>query len=514
MIDLANVTKNQKQVSQIGPMLYTIWSRCFKLGLVGVGAVVTACNPVSVITSPPVNNQAWFAASKYGLMMHYLPRDITEPIPADPNGMWNTTVKNFDVKRFVSDVQKTGAAYVVFSVGQNSGFFASPNAFYEKKVGLTPGQYTSERDLIADLSVALKAVNVRLMVYAAVIGPTQAPVEIRARFPSGDDQAGAETRASLNAMFEEWSKRWGASVAGWWLDGCYPGVAGYGNSTDGEQNVDALLKAVRAGNSDALATCNPSVQRFEALSKEQDYMAGEENVFHRYPKAEALQFKGRNQIWHVMSYLGTAWGNGTAVNYPAEQLASYIQHVSDRNGVVTVDLGIHADGSLFAPQLETMSRVKALIRDQQPFSKNPNLALYKTVRMISNTSGLELPFNGAVFAHFASYATDGLRDSRNAQAAFEYPWSLVIDLDVSTGFSRAEVTFPRDTFATDFDLEVSDDQQVWKTVKHMDISAGGTYSLQFPEAKARYVRLKANHPDGPDQPGAQMAISELELYAN
>jgi hypothetical protein len=514
MIDLGNVTKNQKQVSQIGPMLYTIWSRCFKLGLVGVGAVVTACNPVSVITSPPVNNQAWFATSKYGLMMHYLPRNITEPIPADPNGMWNTTVKNFDVKRFVSDVQKTGAAYVVFSVGQNSGFFASPNAFYEKKVGLTPGQYTSERDLIADLSVALKAVNVRLMVYAAVIGPTQAPVEIRARFPSGDDQAGAETRASLNAMFEEWSKRWGASVAGWWLDGCYPGVAGYGNSTDGEQNVDALLKAVRAGNSDALATCNPSVQRFEALSKEQDYMAGEENVFHRYPKAEALQFKGRNQIWHVMSYLGTAWGNGTAVNYRAQQLASYIQHVNDRRGVVTVDLGIHADGSLFAPQLETMSRVKALIRDQQPFSKNPNLALYKTVRMISNTSGLELPFNGAVFAHFASYATDGLRDSRNAQAAFEYPWSLMIDLDVSTAFSRAEVTFPRDTFATDFDLEVSDDQQVWKTVKHMDISAGGTYSLQFPEAKARYVRLKANQPDGPNQSGAQMAISELELYTN
>jgi Alpha-L-fucosidase len=479
--------------------------------------LIPATNPALIGPVVPITNQQWFATSKYGVIIHYLPRAGTDPILAAPDGTWNTTIKNVDVNRFASDIQKTGAAYVMFSLGQNSGFYVAPSAVYSSKTGTQPGQYVTERDLIADLSAALNKLGIKLFVYASVLGPTEAPKSILERFPVPSDQAEATTRETLNAMFEELSKRWGSSVAGWWLDGCYPGVAGYGNPSDGEANIDALLRAVKAGNSDALASCNPSVERFEALSQGQDYMAGEENVFHRYPSPnQVLQFKGKNQTWHVASFLGSNWGALSAAQYRPEQLASYIQNVSDRAGVVTVDLAIRADGSIFPAHLETMAQVKSYVRDHQAMPSNANLALYKTARLISNTTGLELPFNGNVYSRFAAYAVDGRKAVNDpiAQGSLEYAWSLELDLDVLTQYSRAVVTFPAETFATNFDLMASDDRQNWKTIKHMEVTTGGIYTLEFAATRSRYVRLRANTPDGPNQPGTQMGIAEFELFAN
>ncbi len=451
-------------------------------------------------------------------MVHYVPG--INGIKSGKDGTWNTTVKNFDTNRFVADVQQTGAAYVVFSVGQNSDYYVAPSAAYTKKTGTLPGQYVSERDLIADLSVALKAAGIKLLVYATAQGPLSAPSEIMTRFPVPNDQATPAERATLNAMYEEWSKRWGTNVAGWWLDGCYPWVGGYYNPTDGEQNIDALLRAVRTGNPGALATCNPSAELFKSVSQEQDYMAGEENEFERFPGAQPEQFKGKGLIWHMTSYLGRQWGDGELTRSP-DQLASYIRLVSDRAGVVTVDLGIRADGSLFPAQLQAMSRVRSLIRDAQTAPANPNLALYKNAFLTSNVTGLDLPVSGGSradggkrYQHSALFAIDGQRDYYDAQAAQEWPWSLVVDLGSTATFSKAIVTFQKNLYATDANLEISDDRQRWQSVKHLKPTVGGTYTLDFPRVAARYVRLQANKPDGPNQPGGQMAVAELELYAD
>ena len=249
--------------------------------------------------SPPVSNQAWFATSKYGVAVGFLPRGGANPIPAKTDGTWDTTVQHFDVKRFASDVEKTGAAYVFFSVGQNSGFYVSPSSVFTTKTGTQPGQYVpKERDLI-------------------------------------------------------------------------------------------------------------------------------------------------------------------------------LRHVSDRGGVVTVDLGIQANGALIQEQVDAMVRVKRVVRERQPISTNINLALYKTVRMMSNKGDYELPYNGDTFEHFTVYAVDGLRNDRNALASLEYPWSLLVDLDARTAFSRVVVTFPTERYPTDFDLEVSDDAVSWRKVFHGNPTEGG-----------------------------------------
>ncbi len=467
----------------------------------------------------PVNNEAWFKDAGYGLFFHYLPRGGSYPIAAAPDGTWNQTIAEFDTARFAADVKATGAAYVMFTVGQNTGYYAAPNDYFTTKTGTVAGQYVSERDLIADLAEALAAQGIKLFVYMTADGPTAAPDFIRAGLGVRDAQAGPKVRASVNAMISEWSQRWGKRVVGWWLDGCYPGVAGYGNLENGEQNVDALLRATLAGNPDALTTCNPSSQNFIALSLQQNYMAGEEDFFHRYPAGTPKTFKGKKMIWHVLSYLGDWWGE-PQVRYPAGQLASYIQQVKRKGGVVTVDMGVQADGALFPWQLETLKHVKRVVRDGKTMVTS-NLALYKVARLMSHSRNVELPTNGGDnLLHYASYAIDGVSynpfgdelNRRFALAGDEWAWSLLLDLDIPTAFSKAVVTFPPTHFPTDVDLEVSDDAASWRVVAHAEPTAGGSYTLQFPSVTARYVRLKANKPDGENQTGVQMGVSELELY--
>jgi F5/8 type C domain/Alpha-L-fucosidase len=454
----------------------------------------------------PTTND-WFGQSKYGLMFHYIPE--VGRIAAGPEGTWNTTVQNFNVTRFVNDVQKTGAAYVVFSIGQVSGYYAAPNSYYEKITGSQNGMYTSKRDLIADLAAALNQVGIKLMLYAAVEGPSAAPESIRAAFPVPDDTAGPARRASINAMLREWSLRWSTNVVGWWLDGCYPGT-GYDDVTGGEEAVGELLRAVKAGNSTAVAACNPKVLQFRGQSTEQDYVAGEEYELQRYPATAPLHFKGKSLTWHVMSYLGTNWGKQD-VRYPEKQVASYIKNVSDRGGVVTLDLGINADGSLSSAQVEAMSAVKAMVRESG-IPPDDNLALYKPVAMVSNTNGQQLPYNGNIYEHYAHYAVDGSTTGRDAQGSKEWAWSLMVDLNQAESISRAEITFPQANFPTKGAIEVLTTGGTWTKFVDIAVATGGTYTFKGAPVRGRYVRVRSETPNGPDQLGGQMAITEVKLF--
>jgi hypothetical protein len=513
----------------LGKLVFMKLARVFLLSL-----LITACwpgtqpnlpaqqsAPLQLLASEPISNEAWFKGAAYGVFFHYLPREGSYPILAAPDGTWNQTIAEFDTVRFAADVKATGAAYVIFTVGQNTGYYVSPNDYFTTKTGTFAGQYVSERDLIADLADALAAQGIKLFVYMTADGPIAAPDAIKAGLGVIDTNAGPAARESVKGMISEWSQRWGKRVAGWWLDGCYPGVAGYGNPEDGEQNIDALLQATLVGNPDALTTCNPSSQNFKPVSLQQNYIAGEEDFFHRYPTALPETFKGKELTWHVLSYLGGWWGDGLQVRYPPEQLARYVQHVADRGGVVTIDMGVQANGALFPWQLETLKHVKRVVRDGETMQTS-NLALYKVARLMSHTRNVELPTNGGDnLLHYASYATDGVSYNpfgdelhrRFALAGDEWAWSLLLDLDTATAFSKAVVTFPPEYFPTNVDLEVSDDAASWRVVAHAEPTIGGTsYTLQFPSVTARYVRLKANKPDAENQTGVQMGVSELELY--
>jgi hypothetical protein len=464
-----------------------------------------------LFSTAKLESQNWLGSAKYGLNISPFPA-ITN-ISAD--GTWDKAVAKFDVAALAQDVRATGAKYAIFSVGQTSGFYSAPNQFFLKRTGTKLGQYLPRRDLVLDVARALKKYQIPTLVYIAAEGPTAAPVNIRHTFPARDDRASAENRASMNAMIQEWSKRWGKEIAGWWIDGCYPSVNGFSNPVDGEANIGKLLTATKAGNPAALSTCNASSNLFKTLSTREDYIAGEELTFHRYPRSRFVQHRGKNIQWHTISHLGDRWGAAGTGRYDVDRLASYVQHVSDLGGVVTIDVALEANGRINPGHVAHLRQVKKVIRDGGKLPDFPSLTRYKPVYMLSNKpSSRELVTNGEAYFHYGFYAVDGFHNTRqNAQASQEGDWNLLVDLMTPQRFQRSIITFPPANFATKYQILSSNDLTNWQLLLTNTIDKGGTYKHRLPATTARYVKLKAITPNGPGQIGDQMAISEFELFA-
>ena len=63
-------------------------------------------------------NTDWFNQAKYGVFIHFL--------PSGQAGL--KQVEQFDVKALAGQLEEVGAGYLVLTLGQNSGYFNSPNA--------------------------------------------------------------------------------------------------------------------------------------------------------------------------------------------------------------------------------------------------------------------------------------------------------------------------------------------------------------------------------------------------
>jgi hypothetical protein len=168
----------------------------------------------SAQAEPSNRNTDWFSQAKYGVFIHFLP----------PGNEGLKQVGQFDVKALATQLEEMGAGYFVLTLGQNSGYFNSPNAAYEKRTGYAPGERCSTRDLPLELYQALQPKGIQLMLYL----PCQVPNEdARAQkafgLPEGArDQPLDRTFAEKwSEVIQEWSDRYGDKVAGWWFDGGY-----------------------------------------------------------------------------------------------------------------------------------------------------------------------------------------------------------------------------------------------------------------------------------------------------
>src|SRR5204863_4242045 len=107
-------------------------------------------------------------------------------------------------------LQAVGAGYYHISIGQNSGYYLSPNATYDRLTRISPSKL-SRRDLVADLATALGRRGIKLMVYL----PSGAPAGDRAAREALKWQNGPgpfpnrEFQRNWEAIIREWSERWG-----------------------------------------------------------------------------------------------------------------------------------------------------------------------------------------------------------------------------------------------------------------------------------------------------------------
>lgn len=302
------------------------------------------------LATPNNANTDWLRSAGYGVFMHFLPASTGQL----------DQVKDFDIEALSEQLENVGAKYFVITLGQNSGYFNSPNATYDRIVGYKAGERCAARDLPLDLHRALKSRGIRLMLYLPCQVPNQDGRAQKAfGLPEGqqDQPINLEFARKWATVIQEWSDRYGEKVVGWWFDG------GYGQVHFSEDIARIYAAAVKHGNSNSIVTFNPGVKVVHYTDAE-DYTAGELNE--PFAVLPTSRWVGGSQ-WHALTYIGTNWAQRDT-RYAAEKWADWTRSVVTKGGVITFDAGPNWDalqgpiGALSAPQINQLKAVKAAVR--------------------------------------------------------------------------------------------------------------------------------------------------------
>lgn len=309
----------------------------------------------------------WFVRAKWGVFLHFLgSQDQTAR-------QWSQQVDGVEVDGLADQLESMGAGYLMFTIGQNSGHFCSPNATYDSIVGIKPGK-CSQRDLVADLAHALEPRGIALMVYLPCGAPdadskaTEAfewhnnpdpdyvyipPHLDNPETPWGSrNERLAAFQVKWQRVIGEWSNRWGTLVRGWWFDGCYFANAMYRHHD--EPNFASFAAAARAGNSDSLLAFNPGVLTpVNTVTEHEDYTAGE--IAEALPAVSGRWVHG-TQL-HILSYLGPYW-KASPPRFPDELVLAYTRYVNSHQGVITWDAPPEDNGLIPEPFFRQLAVLK------------------------------------------------------------------------------------------------------------------------------------------------------------
>lgn len=100
-----------------------------------------------------------------------------------------------------------------------------------------------------------------------------------------------------------------------------------------------------------------------------------------------------------------------------------------------------------------------------------------------------------------------------AQATSRYQWQVQIDLLDLQDIDRVRITMPSAAFATSLHIATSASAAgPFTTIATRSGLASGMTDITFPPIFTRYVRVVADQPSGPNQPGGQMALAEVGVY--
>ncbi len=454
----------------------------------------------------------WFREAKYGIFTHYLSQNVTnaEDIHSDKVARdWNDCVDAFDVERFADNMKRMGAGYVVFTINQGTRYVIAPNDAFDRIFGTHPGEACARRDLIRDLIDALEKRGIPLMLYWTGDGTCRDPELVQ--------RSGYSVPVPMEWV-EKWAQamefyacRYGDKIKGWWLDGCY---VKHGNLGYTPEKLKVYERAIRKGNPDGIVAFNNPIScdvgPIEPYMPFEDYTAGEMNNISQLPQGGDL---GRQ--WHVLTFLGSlndavyAWGE-PGVRYDTEALAQYIHVVNSRGGVATFDVMCYWDGGLERSQVNTFAGLRERLEHYASIKGDDDDFAFECPCRILDAAGQPLP--SQVFCRNRLLgATDG-NPHTYLQGCFKWSWQLEVDLGEVKTFSRVDVSYTQFNFATRYRVSVSPDGKRWITVAEEDNADWKRQShVSFAPVQARYVRFLALKPDGENQPGYQMAISEISV---
>jgi hypothetical protein len=313
----------------------------------------------SVVSSEPViykgnQNTDWFKDAGFGIMVHYL-----QPLMA-PNGgavEWNKAVNSFDVKKFAEQVHEAKVGFVLFTLGQNSGYYCAPNAVFDSIVGVSPGELCSTRDLPRDLIGALDKYNIPVLLYLPSNPPMNNQlVSKNLHYAYKKDSATSQfNQPILENMIREWSLRYGDGVKGWWFDGLYS----WNNIRDTrmdmslKHNISTHTLAAKAGNRHSIVTYNYGLGKIAVNTPYCDYSSGEKRTIDEYPAGRWVE---DGVQWFLFTYLGEQWA-GKGQQFETDSLVAKAETVFTNDGVLCLEVVTNRTGEILPHHLKQINAV-------------------------------------------------------------------------------------------------------------------------------------------------------------
>lgn len=303
----------------------------------------------------------WFKDAGPGLMIHFLSDVYTK------NGgtkEWNAVVNGFDTEKFAADCKTAGVGYVMFALGQNSGYYCSPNKAYDSIVGVAPGVLCSTRDLPADLSVSLQKRGIRMMFYLPGNPPiSNKSVTDKFKYTFKKDSPTSQfTQACWEAVIKEWSLRYGKSLSGWWFDGMYSGgIIETRSDMSLAHNISTHTLAAKAGNPESIVTYNYGVKKMQSNSPYDDYSAGEKQELDETPES---RWVAPGVQWFFFTYLGKWWSD-EGTRFPTDTLTKWAQIVFEKDGVLCFDVHAKANGNIDTAQLQQLQAISTAFKKRK-----------------------------------------------------------------------------------------------------------------------------------------------------
>jgi hypothetical protein len=303
-------------------------------------------------------NTDWFRDAGFGIMVHYLSSNIT---PDGGSKEWNEAVESFDSERFAYQASEAGAGFVMFTLGQNSGYYCSPNATFDSIVGVKPGELCSNRDLPMDLIRELKKYNIPLILYL----PSNPPISNRLvsekfRYSFNKDSATSQyNQPILEEMIREWSLRYGDGVKGWWFDGLYSWNAIRSTRMDMslKHNISTHTLAAKAGNKKSLITYNYGFGKIQVNTPYCDYSSGEKQTIDEIPSSRWVE---DGVQWFLFTYLGEKWG-GKGQQFKTVELVEKARLIVEDEGVLCLEVVTDAKGDILPHHLEQIREIGKIL---------------------------------------------------------------------------------------------------------------------------------------------------------
>ena len=303
--------------------------------------------PLIIITDYPVvskgnPNTDWFKDAGVGVMLHFL-----KDVYAKEGGSkeYNAVVDGFNVELFAENCKEAGANYVMFALGQNDGYYCSPNKAYDSIVGVASGELCSKRDLPADLYDALNKRGIRMMFYLPGNPPIRNElVDKKFQYTYGKDSPTSQfTQACWEAVIREWSLRYGKKLSGWWFDGMYRGgIIETRSNMSLAHNISTHTLAAKAGNFNSIVTFNYGVKQIQSNSPYDDYSAGEEGKIVQVPQSRWV-IDGVQ--WFIFTYLGSSWSKD-GIRFKTSELEQWADKIFEKEGVICFDINATKTGAV------------------------------------------------------------------------------------------------------------------------------------------------------------------------